>query len=483
MLTKNNCEKNYNESELIALDEYILKKLKLQIRNSPLEFENFSDIGECKAVLRAHADFYREARSKEIQFVVEEVNEKNLNLLMEKGIGKVKAKDMFDSNLFSILKKEVRDYVIHQTPEFMFGGLHNNNYNSTTFKLNLTNPLKINAKALYEKWEPKLFLTIHTMHFLEYAEEKINSLFNNNYQLIKATLMISTRDDNYYNQHFSCLLPMNFRGLKKLGDSVIICIIPVDGLEDARIHAIPLSHHYENYGELDETSSVTLSIEEKTILLMNGLFVNAESSYSNLNYRLKLILCRKELSKKLVSKKFVDYINTDSLYFPEELIRKAKEEYLIVSSSPYGCEIRKKKKSFITPEVLDEDEDNRNKKARLFSNDDEHHHSMMLDELVSNDDEILSNIETSSALDNILDKSVSNDYDISNIIETSAAFDTALDEKEDNSHTVKTSSELSCTHDSEVLSIQEEGTNDSTKRKEDQNLSSIFSNFFNNWFK
>jgi hypothetical protein len=45
-----------------------------------------------------------------------------------------------------------------------------------------------------------------------------------------------------------------FRGLRKLGDSVVLsCIVPIDGFEETRIHAIPLSHHYENYGLLDES--------------------------------------------------------------------------------------------------------------------------------------------------------------------------------------------------------------------------------------
>jgi hypothetical protein len=507
-ITKNNIMSTNNihliddESTLKTLDEEISKKLKAIIKSSPCEEEELIDICHYKVMLRSHREFYYESLEKNNVFELEEINENNINLLMAKGIGKMSAdrvKKIFESYYFNILKKEVREYVINQNLVLMFGGLHDNNFLSTTFRLNLTRPLKINSKQLFDRWSPKAFLTIHTIHFLDFVEQEVSRTLKDEYQLIQASLMINSKDDYYNNQHFTCLLPVIFRGLRKLGDSVLSCIVPIDGVEDSRIHAIPLSHHYENYGLLDESSSVKISLEKKkTILLMHGLFANAESSYRNLNYRLKLIFCKKDVPTKLVCNKFVEYINNGSLYFPVELISNAKEKNLIVASSPEGC-IFRKKISF-TP-----DEEVAKKRSRVSSNNDQQNGITILDgELVSNDE--ISQANSSSDLlllsqfdDDIIDAILDDD--------PSSKIDDSIDDKiVVNKEQVKprnspktvdstSSSEVSLLSPTTAVTssdLSSPGTDDSMTTRmiadnyqeyEDQEpRSSILSKFFN-WFK
>ena len=507
-ITKNNIMSTNNihliddESTLKTLDEEISKKLKAIIKSSPCEEEELIDICHYKVMLRSHREFYYESLEKNNVFELEEINENNINLLMAKGIGKMSAdrvKKIFESYYFNILKKEVREYVINQNLVLMFGGLHDNNFLSTTFRLNLTRPLKINSKQLFDRWSPKAFLTIHTIHFLDFVEQEVSRTLKDEYQLIQASLMINSKDDYYNNQHFTCLLPVIFRGLRKLGDSVLSCIVPIDGVEETRIHAIPLSHHYENYGLLDESSSVKISLEKKkTILLMHGLFANAESSYRNLNYRLKLIFCKKDVPTKLVCNKFVEYINNGSLYFPVELISNAKEKNLIVASSPEGC-IFRKKISF-TP-----DEEVAKKRSRVSSNNDQQNGITILDgELVSNDE--ISQANSSSDLlllsqfdDDIIDAILDDD--------PSSKIDDSIDDKiVVNKEQVKprnspktvdstSSSEVSLLSPTTAVTssdLSSPGTDDSMTTRmiadnyqeyEDQEpRSSILSKFFN-WFK
>jgi len=508
-LTKNNSMSANNihliddESTLKTLDEEISKKLKAIIKSSPCE-EELIDFCEYKVMLRSHREFYYESLEKNNVFELEEINENNINLLMAKGIGKMSAdrvKKIFESYYFNILKKEVREYVINQNLVLMFGGLHDNNFLSTTFRLNLTRPLKINSKQLFDRWSPKAFLTIHTIHFLDFVEQEVSRTLKDEYQLIQASLMINSKDDYYNNQHFTCLLPVIFRGLRKLGDSVLSCIVPIDGVEETRIHAIPLSHHYENYGLLDESSSVKISLEKnKTILLMHGLFANAESSYRNLNYRLKLIFCKKDVPTKLVCNKFVEYINNGSLYFPVELIRNAKEKNLIVASSPNGC-IFRKKISF-TPEV--DDEEVAKKRSRVSSNNQQNGITILDGELVSNDEISQANSSSSDLLlssqfdDDIIDAILDDD--------PSSKNDDSIDDKivvnkeqvkpRNSTKTVdSTSSEVSLLSPTTAVTssdLSSPGTDDSmTKRMiadnyqeyEDQvPRSSILSKLFN-WFK
>ena len=503
-MSVNNIHLIDDESTLKTLDEEISKKLKAIIKSSPCEEEELIDICHYKVMLRSHREFYYESLEKNNVFELEEINENNINLLMAKGIGKMSAdrvKKIFESYYFNILKKEVREYVINQNLVLMFGGLHDNNFLSTTFRLNLTRPLKINSKQLFDRWSPKAFLTIHTIHFLDFVEQEVSRTLKDEYQLIQASLMINSKDDYYNNQHFTCLLPVTFRGLRKLGDSVLSCIVPIDGVEETRIHAIPLSHHYENYGLLDESSSVKISLEKKKIiLLMHGLFANAESSYRNLNYRLKLIFCKKDVPTKLVCNKFVEYINNGSLYFPVELIRNAKEKNLIVASSPHGC-IFRKKISF-TPEV--DDEEVAKKRSRVSSNNQQNGITILDGELVSNDEISQANSSSSDLLllsqfdDDIIDAILDDD--------PSSKNDDSIDDKiVVNKEQVKprnspktvdsTSPEVSLLSPATAVTssdLSSPGTDDSMTTRmiadnyqeyEDQvPRSSILSKFFN-WFK
>ena len=333
---------NSKESAIMlisSLDEEVLKKLKKIWKNTPTEVDNCEDnrmFFYNSNVLTAHRDFYYKSlkinRKRNYQSRISDIS-----LFAEIGIAQIEdstiVDEVFQCDEFLLFKnKEVREYVVNQNAKLMHGGVVNSCYQSTTYELNLTNYVRI-AKSSLVELQPKAFTSENTKKLLKKFELKINEIIGADFQLVKASLLINSPDRYYNNQHYGSIVQID--GIyERIGDSVIICSIPIDGNENVKVSFIPNSHFGQTRDDdlIDEKIGVELTLSKHAILIIHGLLQFSESSYKMLNYRLRLYLCKKDIAiryNEVICKYLLDRINHSKFFHTGELISKAENEYVM----------------------------------------------------------------------------------------------------------------------------------------------------------
>ena len=141
---------------------------------------------------------------------------------------------------------------------------------------------------MVELQQPKAFTCENTKKLLKKFELKINGIIGADFQLVKASLLLINSPDRYYNnQHYGSIVQID--GIyERIGDSVIICSIPIDGNDNVKVSFIPNSHFGQTRDDdlIDEKIGVELTLSKHAILIIHGLLQFSESTYKMLNYRL-----------------------------------------------------------------------------------------------------------------------------------------------------------------------------------------------------
>ena len=181
--------------------------------------------------------------------------------------------------------------------------------------------------------QPKAFTSENTRKLLKKFELRINEIIGADFQLVKASILINSPDRYYNNQHYGSIVQIDSI-YERIGDSVIICSIPIDGNENVKVSFIPNSHFGQTRDDdlIDEKIGVELTLSKQTILIIHGLLQFSESTYKMLNYRLRLYLCKKDIAiryNEVICKYLLDRINHSKFFHTGELISKAENEYVM----------------------------------------------------------------------------------------------------------------------------------------------------------
>jgi hypothetical protein len=108
----------------------------------------------------------------------------------------------------------------------MSGGIPGSTFFSKIFNVSLTNPVKFNEQISFDM--KYFFVQNHPFPSFVYIQKvfkKISTKLSNQYDLIKANLIISTPDPVNFHQHLHSVLPPDDAILGKLGYSVLICFV------------------------------------------------------------------------------------------------------------------------------------------------------------------------------------------------------------------------------------------------------------------
>jgi hypothetical protein len=229
----------------------------------------------------------------------------------------------FMKNMFIILRNNV-DKV-----EQIFGGIHEDVFFSTYFRIILTKPVEFGKKLEFiEELTTQSTLFIQSIFSTEINENNsILQYFNDEYNVVKATLIYSSEDRFFFNQHLHSILPTDDTELGDLGEEVLVCIVAID-LNDTFINFIPNSHYNKQKNEnVTDLRLRKINLKNREAIIMNGQFVFSNSVYDGLNMSLQLIMVKKDLlHTESKMNAIATYLNYNKVFFPPEIVESSKKK-------------------------------------------------------------------------------------------------------------------------------------------------------------
>jgi len=252
--------------------------------------------------------------------------------------------DAFMNNMVLLIRNHNKDKV-----EQIFGGIHEDVFFSTYYRILLTKPIEFGWYRLQLineiSYHSGLFVksTINTASSSINDEMNGDNKYNNNnttttsslqfvqdeYSVVKATLICSIPDRHHFNQHLHSILPTDDPELDDLGEAILICIIAIDK-NDTFINIIPHSHCNNQKNEnVTDLNLRKIHLKNREAIIMNGHFLFSNSVYpETMNMSLQLIMVRKDLLQNESKMNAIStHLNSNTVHFPQQVVNLSKYGY------------------------------------------------------------------------------------------------------------------------------------------------------------
>jgi hypothetical protein len=370
--------------------------------------------------------------------------------------------------------------------EQIFGGIHEDNFFSTYYRIILTKPVEFGWNRLQLIQEITYHSGLFVKSIINTASNEMNgddSNYNNDtttatslqyvqdeYSVVKATLICSIPDRHHFHQHLHSILPTDDPVIGDLGEAILICIIAIDK-KDTFIHFIPNSHcNRQNNENVTDLNLRKIHLKNREAIIMNGQFLFSNSVYSEtMNMSLQLTMVRKDLlQNENKMNAIAAHLNSNAVHFPPQVVN--------LSKSGYGF-IFKNDTTIIKYKIIDDDTTTiiNDKKRKRNENIDSSKDLRSEFSLENKNDEVVVVVRSNSSDDsnkNMQQISLNNNNN-NNRLEPFYRK-----KEEDNDYTTD---EITSPESSMMATSNSESNNNS--RKEDDSYQSYVVGFFKNYFK